>query len=119
MAVKAETRLRDADARARAPDYTRAEREALGLPCCIASAACPRAPTTGRGGRCRRCFEADLEANRKRPARGGWSALVDPVQFITLLPREQRDQLLAHARAFHLSASEVVRRALTRELGSP
>lgn len=103
----------------RRTDYTRAEREARGLPCCIASPTCPRAPTSGRGGRCRRCYESDLETNRKRPARGGWGVLVDPVQFLTLLERAQRDQVKARAEELRVSASEVVRRALTRELGSP
>lgn len=66
---------------------------------------------------CRRCSDATRALHPSgREAR---RVLRDPVQMIALLERVQRDQLHDRAEELRVSASEVVRRALTRELGSP
>lgn len=53
----------------RRPSFTRAERLAQGLPVCIASGTCDRAPSPRCRGRCRACFD-DPSTPRIRQRRG-------------------------------------------------
>lgn len=99
----------------RGSQWTRAEREAAGMPLCK-TPGCHRAPIYGRRSMCRRCYEASPEHTRRTDGRGAKRQLLDPVSVLFFSERAERDRLQAHAAALGVSASEVLRRALAREL---
>lgn len=88
------------------------------MPLCV-TPDCPRSPTSGRRGRCRRCYEADPSIEHANDGQGARGVLVDPVQVLFFAGRAERDRLQALAKALGVSASEVIRRALAKALETP